>query len=128
MNINNDELICNDGDSVNPPDFVMTESSRTLLFSIENLLDDLVNRIDLVPSDDEFYSKFREILSLYDRLQIEILNASGISVVCGAGCSRCCCHWVDDVNSFEAVIISRYLKEHHPDIVESVIRFFQEDA
>ncbi len=128
MSVNKNEITCNNGDSVNPPEFVMTEYSQSLLCSIEKLLDDLLNRTDLIPSSDEFYCKFREILDIYDRLQLEVLKASGINVVCGAGCSNCCCHWVDDVSSVEAVIISRYLKEQYPDMIESVIRIFQDDA
>lgn len=116
----------NDGSS-SLPSFVMTESSRILLGSIENLLGELVSRADLRPSDEEFYHKYLSIINLYDRFQHEVINASGINAVCSAGCSHCCCHWVEDVNSFEGVIISRYLAEHHPDLIDFVIESFRQD-
>lgn len=128
MSINKHEKISNNEDSGNPPDLIMTDSSQNLLVTIENILDDLIDRSDLYPSDDEFYYKFLNIMDLYDRYQKVVLSASGISIVCHAGCSYCCCHWVDDVNSFEALIIRRYLKEHHLNMVESVIRSFRKDA
>lgn len=116
----------NDG-SGSLPSFVMTETSRMLLNSIEIFLTELVSRTDLHPADDEFYNKYTAILDLYDRFQHEVINASGIITVCGAGCSHCCCHWVEDVNSFEGIIISRYLAEHHPDLIYSIMESFRQD-
>jgi len=114
-------------DLQSPPAIIITESARILLGQIEDILADLVNRTDLYPSDDEFYDKYRQLLDLYDILQHQILDASGINVVCTAGCSNCCCHWVEDVSSFEGIIISRYLYEHYPEMVDSVITSFRKD-
>jgi len=114
-------------DPDNSPPFVMTESSRMLLESIENLLGELVSLAGLCPSDEEFRYKYMDFLNLYDRFQHEVINASGINTVCSAGCSHCCCHWVEDVNSFEGIIISRYLAEHHPDLIDFVIESFRQD-
>lgn len=114
-------------DPDNSPSFVMTGSTRMLLGFIENLLGELVNQVNLCASDEEFYRKYLSILDLYDRFQHEVINASGINKVCSAGCSHCCCHWVDDVNSFEGVIISQYLAEHHPDLIDFVIESFRQD-
>jgi Fe-S-cluster containining protein len=127
MTEKNDIIAVYNKDPDNPPPFVMTESARMLLGSIENLLGELVNQADLRPSDDEFYHKFLSIFDLYNRFQHEVINASGINTVCGAGCSHCCCHWVEDVNSFEGIIISRYLAEHHPELVYSIIESFRKD-
>lgn len=125
---NNSKINAVNNDLNNPPSLNITESSRILLTSIEDILVDLVNRADLSPSDDEFYYKYRRILDIYDHFQNEVIDASGISTVCSAGCSSCCCHWVEDVNSFEAYIIGRYLNENSPDMIDSVIMLFREDA
>lgn len=111
-----------------PPCFVMTEFSQSILGSIEDILDNLIKRDDLAPSDNEFYDSFQEIYKLYDIFQYEVLAASGINAVCRAGCSHCCCHWVEDVNSFEAIIISRYLKENYHYRIEPIITSLRSDA
>lgn len=128
MTDNNGTLSGSCFDSINNPTFIMTELSYKLLKTIEDILAELVARTDLSPCDYEFYEKYRILLDHCDRFQNEIINASGINSVCSAGCSHCCCHWVDDVNSFEGVIISRYLSEYHPDKVDCVMRSFHEDA
>jgi len=125
---NNGGITGNNDDFDKGPSFIVTESSQILLGSIEDILADLISRVDLCPADYEFYDKFRCILDLYDRFQREVIDASKISIVCSAGCSSCCCHWVDDVNSFEGMIISRYLADNHPDIINSVIKSFRKDA
>ena len=109
------------------PDFIMSESARILLRSIEDILADLVNRKDLMPYDEEFFQTWRRVLDLYDRFQDEVMRASGITIVCGPGCSTCCFHWVEDVNSFEAMIISRYLMNHFPGSTGTVIESFKND-
>ncbi len=109
------------------PDFIMSESARILLRSTEDILADLVNWNEMIPSDDEFFQAWRRVLDLYDRYQQEVLKVSGITIVCSPGCSTCCFHWVEDVSSFEAMIISRYLLHHYPDSVETVIESFRND-
>ncbi len=106
---------------------VITEFAGELLKSIENILAELVSRIDLSPADDEFYLTFCKLFNLYDLFQNEIIDASGINVVCKAGCSNCCCHWVDDVNSFEVMIIIRYLAINHPEIIDSIAISLRKD-
>ena len=106
----------------------MTETARILLRSIEDILADMINRADLRPSEDEFYSTWRRLIELYDRFQKEVMDASGINIVCHSGCSTCCCHWVEDVYSFEAVMISRYIAHHYPDHLEKIIKSFRNDA
>jgi len=128
MTERSEKIPVNNGILNQPPDFIIPEASRYLLVSIEGLLSELVDCKTPDPCDDEFYFRFLNVLDLYDRFQREILAASGINVVCSAGCAECCCHWVEDVNSFEGYIISRYLRENHPDIIDSVIGLFREDA
>lgn len=128
MSKSKDIITGDDGVSDDSLIWSMTDSIRDLLGSISKILDDLISREDLFPGDDEFYEKYCKILVLYDRYRQELLNASGITVVCSEGCSLCCCHWVEDVNSFEAAVISRYLKRYYPDKVGDVIKSFVEDT
>ncbi len=110
-----------------PPEFVVTESALKLQISMEDILSRLVNRTELSLYDDEFYSNFRRFLDLYDRFLMELIYASAVNVVCSAGCSTCCCHWVEDVSSLEGAVIGRYLMENHPDMIDSVISSFRRD-
>jgi Fe-S-cluster containining protein len=116
------------GDADNPPEIVITESAGRMIIMIEEILDYLISREDLNPADDISYGKFREVLDLYELLQIEVLAASNISSVCKTGCKQCCCHWVEDVSSLEGAIISRYLKENHPALIDRIIGVFREDT
>jgi Fe-S-cluster containining protein len=72
--------------------------------------------------DPEFRTAWAEILSLIDSYQKEIARASHLTVSCAAGCTACCCHWVEDVNSFEAEIMAEHLKEHHPEKISGIVR------
>lgn len=127
MTDKNDIINGNSGELKDPPAIIMTESARILLSTIEDILAEFVNSPELSPCDDEFYNKYRHLLDLYDDLQQQVADASGIKVVCTAGCSNCCCHWVEDVNSFEGIIIGRYLNEHHPGMTGTVITTFRKD-
>ncbi|PKL19135.1 MAG: hypothetical protein CVV49_02335 [Spirochaetae bacterium HGW-Spirochaetae-5] len=112
----------------NPPEIVITESAGKIIITIEEILDYLISRKDLNPDDNLFYFKFREALDLYDLLLEEVLAASEISSVCKTGCKQCCCHWVENVSFVEGAVISRYLKENHPDLVGQITGSFREDA
>jgi len=115
-------------DICSSPILNITETSSMMIKKLQDILDELIKRVDLFPSDDEFYYKYLSFLNLYDILQKEVIAESGISIVCRPGCTNCCCHWVDDVSSFEACIISRYLNDNHPNIIDSVITSFKKDA
>ncbi len=122
-----DDLSGTEGGMVNPPEIVITESAGGIIIRIEEILDYLISRKDLNPDDDIFYFKFREALDLYDLLMYEVLAASEIISVCKTGCKQCCCHWVENVSSLEGAVISRYLKENHPDLIEQITDSFRED-
>jgi Fe-S-cluster containining protein len=63
--------------------------------------------------DDRFRRPWEEACTLLERYQRAIIEASGMKASCTKGCAVCCCHWVEDVNSFEAEIIVDYLKKNH---------------
>jgi Fe-S-cluster containining protein len=69
----------------------------------------------------EFTKAWQEILALIDLYQKEIAGASRKAISCAKGCAACCCHWVEDVNSFEAEMIAEHLKKHHPGKVVRII-------
>jgi Fe-S-cluster containining protein len=69
----------------------------------------------------QFKKRWGEILDLIDRYQREIAHVSAIKISCRKGCAACCCHWVEDVNSFEAEIMAAYLKARHPEKVGRIV-------
>jgi len=56
--------------------------------------------------DPRFREQYDKVLSLFDQYQREVIFYSGMKRTCGKGCCACCFHWVEDVNSFEAEIIT----------------------
>ncbi len=124
----NDRILnTEDEDPLPPPSIIITEPARLILNSVENILSELAGETGLDPSDDEFYYRYLTLLEQYDELQRIVLKASGIDSVCGEGCSCCCFHWVEDVNSFEAMIMGRYIEENFPEKRESIKNTFFED-
>jgi Fe-S-cluster containining protein len=87
------------------------EKTHAEIFTLLTALEGSGFRSCLEP---EFKKSWSEILSLIDRYKKEIVDASVIKLSCKKGCTACCLHWVEDVNSFEAEIMAEYLKEHHP--------------
>jgi Fe-S-cluster containining protein len=64
--------------------------------------------------EPEFKTTWAETLGLIDKYQEEIARSSNRKVSCRKGCAACCCHWVEDVNSFEAEIMAEYIAAHVP--------------
>lgn len=126
-NINRQENF-NDGDNHKPPELLNTEFSAGILKSMDAALDEMLSMKNLTPGCDEFYNLFRNFLDMYEKYQQEVLQASGINIVCRAGCSACCFHWVDDVYSFEGYVIARYLKDNYNWKIKSLIEKFRNDA
>jgi len=71
--------------------------------------------------DPAFQDAFLEILKLYQNYQNIIVKNSSRSISCKVGCSHCCYHWVEDVNSFEAEIIADYIKKNMTERIASII-------
>ncbi len=78
--------------------------------------------------DEGFKKHFFKIHELYDLYQKEVLIGSGVNATCSEGCSFCCCHWVDDVYSFEAEILSDYIKRNMPEKIPGFIASLKEDT
>ena len=59
----------------------------------------------------QFRDSYREALKLYDDYQRESVAASGDTLACREGCWICCCHYAEDVYSFEAELIASHVKK-----------------
>lgn len=70
----------------------------------------------------EFRTLFSSYLELFDDYQKSVLEYNHRVTTCKAGCSCCCNHWVEDVNSFEAVIISDYIHKHFQEQIPEIIK------
>ncbi|MBN1498172.1 MAG: YkgJ family cysteine cluster protein [Spirochaetes bacterium] len=60
--------------------------------------------------DAGFRRSYINAMTLYDDYQREAVSASGDRLACGEGCWICCCHYAEDVYSFEAALIASYVK------------------
>lgn len=77
--------------------------------------------------DLQFRNIYNKVLDLFDKYQSTILTNSSITCTCKSGCSFCCYHWVEDVNSFEAEIISDYLRSNMPEKIPQIIKICTSD-
>jgi Fe-S-cluster containining protein len=71
--------------------------------------------------EPDFKRTWKETLDLIDRYQQEITSASRLTISCDERCTACCCHWVEDVNSFEAELIAEHLKRVFPEKIRLII-------
>ena len=60
--------------------------------------------------NEEFRISYQNAMELYDDYQRSSVAASGDTLSCRPGCWICCCHYAEDVYSFEAEIISDQVK------------------
>jgi Fe-S-cluster containining protein len=88
------------------------------------LLDQLANSSPLAK---EFRSLYSEVTALAGRYQEMVIGHSEYSLSCRKGCAGCCCHWVEDVNSFEAEIIADHIRVTMPERVQTIRRQCAED-
>lgn len=61
--------------------------------------------------NEDFRRSYLDAMMLYDEYQREAVAASGDTLACRAGCWICCCHYAEDVYSFEAAIIASRVKQ-----------------
>jgi len=76
---------------------------------------------------EPFLQAWKEICTLVDLYQHEIITHSRHQKTCTKGCSFCCNHWVDEVYSFEAEIIAEDLRKNHADKLSRIIDVCAED-
>ncbi len=96
---------------------------QEIVLLLENLL-----ALDVSsPCHKKFISRYKKVLSLFHQYQEEVIKGYHKSVTCRKGCTYCCYHWVEDVYSFEAEIITEYIRTHFPQKIEMIIEMFAED-
>lgn len=103
-------------------------TARCVMNRIVSMLLELEMRGFSSPTDPEFLELYGNILQeieLYQRTVISLLE-TGIS--CSKGCSDCCCHWVEDVNSFEAQIIADFVLRTMPEKTGTILKQCREDC
>ncbi|MCU0822397.1 MAG: YkgJ family cysteine cluster protein [Spirochaetes bacterium] len=71
---------------------------------------------------EDFRGLYSKAMKLYDDYQRISVEASGDKMPCGPGCWICCCHYAEDIYSFEAEIISLYVKQLSPQIRTEIER------
>ncbi len=76
---------------------------------ILELLRSLLGDGTLTPSDPGFQATYLQAMELYQEYQQAVVAHSGYRMECRSGCYICCCHWADDIYSFEAEILTRHL-------------------
>ncbi|MBN1758887.1 MAG: YkgJ family cysteine cluster protein [Chitinispirillaceae bacterium] len=79
------------------------------------------------PLDTPFLDHWLAFLGEVDSFQQCVITHSEYTVTCSRGCADCCYHWVEDVNSFEAEIISATLKKQFPDRIEAILQTCRTD-
>jgi Fe-S-cluster containining protein len=79
------------------------------------------------PLDPEFLKSWRAIAALVDQYQSLIAETSVVRRSCTEGCAACCCHWVEDVNSFEAELLASFVKTRHPQKVSRILDRCRQD-
>lgn len=104
------------------------ESALILHDDILDILEDLVASPVTSALDPAFRGKFFEVLSLFDVYQQETVAANDKVISCKPGCSVCCCHWAEDIGSFEMAIIGDYIRKNMPERIEEIVNICRDDT
>lgn len=89
---------------------------------IVKLLQALVDAEDDDCTGESFRETYCHAMELFGDYLRAVVTGSGYQPACRAGCSICCCHWADDVYSFEAAIIAQAVRARGPAVVDAVVR------
>lgn len=106
----------------------VTPAVRPVMNRIVLRLRQLLRHCPASPLDATFSEIYGEICAMIDEYQDILVRHSEYSVTCTRGCGNCCNHWVEDVNSFEAEIISDYIRKHTPEKIGRIIGQCREDC
>lgn len=104
------------------------QEARRIMHRIVEKLSALERCEFSTPLDRRFRLLFSEAVGLVERYQEAIIDSSGYTLSCKRGCSICCCHWVEDVNSFEAAIIADFLRTTVPQKIGKIVRQCESDC
>jgi Fe-S-cluster containining protein len=122
-----DKSLINTSEQESKPLLAIPAQAVQAHIEIVNKLRDLENADFKTCLEPEFIRKYFELLDLFAIYQKLVVKASEYTVSCKRGCSHCCYHWVEDVNSFEAQIIAQYIKKHYSHKIDDIIEACRED-
>lgn len=105
----------------------LSKKASLILSEIAEKLEALLYADEVSCLTRNFRKCIAEIMVRFSEYQNEVLRYSKLKKSCKKGCSYCCCHWVEDVNSFEMDIIADYIKTNIPEKIEEIIRSCKED-
>jgi Fe-S-cluster containining protein len=111
----------------NPPPLpVPPAAERTHKEMVEQLgrLQGIATRGEI---DTSFTEEYCRAMDLFAKYQAHIVAASGLHQTCSPCCSQCCCHWVEDVYSFEAHLAAAYIRSHMPHRIPDIVSQCSED-
>lgn len=114
--------------TIHKPLLPIPSSCEPILKDITTLLTGLYNDNSTDCTSIKFRSKLNDFYAMFNIYQEEILKFNNQTTSCKAGCSLCCFHWVEDVNSFEAAIIADHIKQHFPDRVQDILEKCEHDS
>jgi Fe-S-cluster containining protein len=112
-----DQNCCND-----KPLLAIPEEGRVIHTQLTAILKQLLELQTENCLIKDFRTLFSSYLELFDEYQKSVLTHNGRVATCKIGCSCCCNHWVEDVNSFEATIICEYIKQNFPQHIPSILK------
>jgi len=111
-----------------PPSFKMDGTAGMMLENVLLRCNGLLKAQAATPLDPAFLVEYRRMLDDYDHWQRHMVAMSEYSVRCSSGCTACCNHWVEDVNSFEVMIIADHLKRYHNSKIARIMQQCGEDC
>jgi len=106
---------------------VTAQAARQTHARIVQVLRGLLTARHRSPLDPAFAAAYREFIALFEQYQRELLESEHRVPSCGPGCTACCGHWVEDVNSFEVEMIAERLRRRHPECVAAIVAACRRD-
>jgi Fe-S-cluster containining protein len=106
----------------------VSQTARQIMHRIVEKLSALEQLECSSPFDRRFQLLFGEVVGLVERYQEAMVAPSGYTVSCTRGCNSCCCHLVEDVNSFEAAIITDFLRTTIPERIPGILKRCESDC
>ena len=109
------------------PAIAVPADARDLHAHISSQLKELLYSGAASCLEELFRQRLSKVHLLLDNYQKKIVAEYSRKVECSKGCSWCCNHWVEDVNSFEAEIIADFIRKKMPSSIEKIKKICEQD-
>lgn len=106
----------------------LSHDARLQMQQIVALLQAIEKQAFTTADDPLFRLQFSELIEYADRYQRLLVRGADAPVSCSKTCSDCCCHWVEDVNSFEMAIIADFIEKKMPEKKQQIIEQCLDDS